>query len=259
MTLTDDLIRTILGDHTNALRERRLRSLIEEDPQCLHFIRANVGALRSKFSPTANYEDFLDLFAELIWACLLTKGGARVQILPCRPGQRTPEYLVNASRVEFYGECRRLREPSGVSERTAGPITTYSYFPRGFGGEHDNQGARRISDAILSKLTQLQPGQPNALLLYTSAFGATPMFFNDALRLLESVDDAFLTSRGYPNRDAFLAEVNRISAIAYREEGRGGQRPRNIVTRVESAIRPLPAGILEWLENLDFDATALSL
>ncbi len=257
----DAVVGQILGQHAEPLRVRRLRALMDEDPRCAALIDSTANLLRGKFSRARIYEDFLDLFAEIVWACLLTIGNAEVRFLPCRrrDAGRTPEYLVTHPASDFFGECRRIREPSGVVITPGSPISTMSYSPRHYGGAHDNQAARRISDAILSKLTQLHPDRPNVLFLYTSAFGATPMFFNDALRLLEGADDSFLAARGYRTRDAFLADVNRISAIAYREEGRGGDRPRNLVTRVQSALHPLPAEILEWLENLDFLGAAVGL
>src|SRR5262245_32429078 len=152
MTEIDDLVCAILPERTDDYRERRLRSLIEEHRRCLEFIRSNADALRSKFTDR-NYEDFLDLFAELIWACLLVKAGAAVQPLPCRRDERTPEYRVTLMETDFYAECRHLREPEGVTVQGDGRISTMFYSPKGFGGEHDCQAARRISDAILGKLS----------------------------------------------------------------------------------------------------------
>jgi hypothetical protein len=259
MASAEPLVRAILGTNIDANRERRLRALLKEDARCAEYIRRNAGLLRSKLAPLADYEDFLDLFVEVVWASLFVKAGAEVHPIRCEPGQRTPEYRVVAPSAEFHAESRRLREPGFVEVGPPGPIRTYTFSAASRGAEFDNVGARRISDAILDKLGQLRDGSPNVLLFYTSAFGVTPMFYNDALRLVEHVSDDFLVARGYASREAFISEVNRISAIAYREEGRAGQNPRNIVTRNGTASQPLPQATLDWLAVLDFSATGAGL
>jgi len=257
VTSSDDLVRDILGPFLSPEREKRLNALLEEHPRCRDFIIDSALILRSKLSSVANYEDFLDLFAELVWACLVVKGEGRVQFLSPRPLERTPEYLIDYLGTVFYGECRRIREAQGVSIKPAGPMfSTMSYSPTHFGSEEDNQASRRISDAILDKLGQLRPCKPNVIFLYTRAFGATPLWFFDALKLLGQMDPNFLRARGYEKPEAFNDAAKRLSAVCYREEGIVRRGPRNIVRPLQAAELPLSRRVLDWLEALDFSGPA---
>lgn len=260
MSSTDPLVHQILGNHTDPRRERRLRALLEEDPRCADFIRLNSRDLASKLSAVASYEDFLDLFAEVIWACLLAKGGATVHLLPSTPGQRSPDYQVRALDVEFYGECRRIRESTDVEIFGAGPITTMSYAPRVHGASYDHSASRKISAAILDKLRQFRPVSPNILLVYADAFmSMEPVYFDDAMLLFQHLDDRIPVRYGFLSREDFINHFNRVSMVAFRQAGVVNLRRPNIVYTNPAAGRPLPLTIRTWLENLNFAGTAAAL
>jgi hypothetical protein len=232
--LNSELILFLFDGKSSALSDALTTWLISSR-RFAAFVDSFRDKIRKKIRVIRDPESLLDLQLELETAYLiLQKKEFSLNYEPDHAKRiaRAPDFAVTyTSSLTFLVEVTRMR---GESYETTPPT---NINPK-LSALH-----MRLADTICSKLGQLQPKQPNLLLI---ALNSSPITQNDLRDMMlhiqgraERNDPAFLKRYGFRDRADFFAHDQRLSEILVRES----QTRRLVVWVNPRAKCPLPSRV----------------
>jgi len=168
---------------------------LTESPRFRAFVEAQRDKIRKKVRMAGDEDARRDLLVELgaAYRLLREKRFTLAYELFAANKMRGPDYVVTyTTKFSFTVEATRLRTACDFA---------------------------RWADVICAKLIQIPSGQPNVVLVATSA-GQCPDFdlaqtVGDVRALAERKEDEFFSQRGYRDARDFLRQLPRLSAVAW--------------------------------------------
>lgn len=202
------------------------------------FVATYRDKIRKKLYTAHDHESLLDLQLELETAYLmLQERPLSVRYEPQQSEQaRAPDFAVTyTTSLTFLVEVTRLRadpQSSLVESEDSNSIASL--------------GARRLTDAICSKLGQLQPQRSNVLIVGVEALRLTQHDLRDAMLRLqqraERNDETLLQRHRFRDRADFFRHYQRLSEILVRRSRLQSDEP-TVVWVNPQAKHPLPSKV----------------